>query len=173
MQYLEICLLTTKALGSFNFLFFRVLLLPQQNEIQLVSRFFLSSKPFGPGNWIQSLAMPISVMNARGELPYKSDGKLVVSLWGVNRRFWTHLGCLGGKFIIWFRYRLVLCITKNALTLTTQKSPLAVSLSLSQTYIGLSLGFYLNFPTRFPVTYLWESSPAMNVNSLSCIFVMN
>ena len=54
MQYLEICLLTTKALGSFNFLFFRVLLLPQQNEIQLVSRFFLSSKPFGPGNWIQS-----------------------------------------------------------------------------------------------------------------------
>ena len=75
MQYLEICLLTTKALCSFNFLFFRVLLLPQQNEIQLVSRFFLSSKPFGPGNWIQSkLAMPISVMNARGELPYKSDG---------------------------------------------------------------------------------------------------
>ena len=60
-------------MGSFNFLFVRVLLLPQQNEIQLVSRFFLSSKPFGPGNWIQSLAMPISVMNARGEIPYKSD----------------------------------------------------------------------------------------------------
>ena len=75
MQYLEICLLTTKALCSFNFLFFRVLLLPQQNEIQLVSRFFLSSKPFGPGNWMQSLAMAISVMNARGgELTYKSDG---------------------------------------------------------------------------------------------------
>ena len=66
MQYLEICLLTTKDLCSFNFLFFRVLLLPQQNEIQLVSRFFLSSKPFGPGNWMQSLAMAISVMNARG-----------------------------------------------------------------------------------------------------------
>ena len=29
---------------------------------------------FGPGNWIQSLAMPISVMNARGELTFKSDG---------------------------------------------------------------------------------------------------
>ena len=71
MQYLKICLLTTKALYmcSFNFLFFRVLLLPQQNEIQLVSRFFLSSKPFGPGKWIQSLAMPISVMNAWGGTP--------------------------------------------------------------------------------------------------------
>jgi len=74
MQYLEICLLTTKALCSFNFLFFRLLLLPQQNEIQLVSRFFLSSKPFGLGNWIHSLAIPISVMNDRGGLPYKSDG---------------------------------------------------------------------------------------------------
>ena len=61
----DICLLTTKALYSFNLLFFRVLLQPQQNEIQLVSRFFLSSKPFGPGNWIQSLAMPIS--HCRGE----------------------------------------------------------------------------------------------------------
>ena len=70
----EICLLTTKALYSFNLLFFRVLLLPQQNEIQLVSRFFLSSKPFGPGNWIQSLAMPVSLMNAGGGFPYKSDG---------------------------------------------------------------------------------------------------
>ena len=108
-----------------------------------------------------------------GKSHTKVTRMLVVSLWGVNRRFWTHLGCLGGKVIIWFRYRLVLCITKNALTLTTQKSPLAVSLSLSQTYIGLSLGFNLNFPTRFPVTYIWESSPAMNVNSLSCIFVMN
>ena len=143
MQYREICLLTTKALCSFNFLFFRVLLLPQQNEIQLVSRFFLSSKPFGPENWLQSLAMRISVMNARGgDSHIKVTGILVVSLWGENRRFWLHLGCLGWKVIICpFRYRLVLCIkkfTKNSLTLTTQKSPLAVSLSLSQTYIGLS-----------------------------------
>ena len=59
---------------SFNILFFRILLLPQQNEIQMVSRFFLSSKPVGPGNWIQSLAIPISLMNASGGgLPYKSD----------------------------------------------------------------------------------------------------
>ena len=133
MQYREICLLTTKALCSFNFLFFRALLLPQQNEIQLVSRFFLPSKPFGPENWIQSLAMRISVMNARGgggDSHIKVTGILVVSVWGVKRRFWPHLGCLGWKVIICpFRYRLVLCIkkfTKNALKLTTQQSPLAV-----------------------------------------------
>ena len=39
-------------------------------------------------------------------------------------------------------HRLVLCIkkvTKNALTQTTQKSPLGVSLSLSHTHIGLPL----------------------------------
>ena len=34
MQHLEICLLTTKTIHSFNFVFFPVLLLPQQNEIQ-------------------------------------------------------------------------------------------------------------------------------------------
>ena len=73
---LEFAYWQLNALCSFNFLFFRVLLLPQQNEIQLVSRFFLSSKPFGPGNLIQSLAMPISVMNVQGEggISYKSDG---------------------------------------------------------------------------------------------------
>ena len=95
MQYLEICLLTTKALCSFNFLFFRVLLLPQQNEIQLVSRFFLSSKPFGPGNWIQSLAMPISVMNARGELPYKSDGDARRLALGCKSQILVSLGMFG------------------------------------------------------------------------------
>ena len=44
-------------------------------------------------------------------------------------------------YICSFLYRLVLCIkkfTKNALTLTTQKSPLGVSFSLSHTHIGLS-----------------------------------
>ena len=34
MRHLEICLLTTKVLHSFNFMFFFVFLLPQQNEIQ-------------------------------------------------------------------------------------------------------------------------------------------
>ena len=34
MRHLEICLLTTKALHSFNLIFFPVLLLPQQIETQ-------------------------------------------------------------------------------------------------------------------------------------------
>ena len=34
MQHLEICLPTTKALHSFNCIFFPFLLLPQQNQIQ-------------------------------------------------------------------------------------------------------------------------------------------
>ena len=69
---------------------------------------------------------------------------LVVSLCVViiNCRFWSHFRCLGLKaiYICTVRYRLVLCIkkfAKNALTLTIQKSPLGVSLSLSQTHIGL------------------------------------
>ena len=41
----------------------------------------------------------------------KPTGKLVVSLWGVNCRFWSHLRFLGWKVTILvclFRYRLVL-----------------------------------------------------------------
>ena len=37
---------------------------------------------------------------------------LVVSLWGVNCRFWSHLGCLGWK------------VTVSANSLTPHKSPL-------------------------------------------------
>ena len=33
----------------------------------------------------------------QGVLPYKSEGVLVVSLWGVNCRSWSHIGCLGWK----------------------------------------------------------------------------
>ena len=82
---------------------------------------------------------------------------LVVSLWSVNCRFWSHRGCLGWKVTIYcpFRYRLVLCITKftkNVLPLITEKSSLEVSLSLSHTYISLHKGFNLNFLTSFRVT---------------------
>ena len=65
------------------------------------------------------------------------------SLWGVNCRFWSHLGCLGWKVSIFAHsgYRLALCVKKStktkALTLTTDKSPLRVSLSLRHTHIGL------------------------------------
>ena len=68
----------------------------------------------------------------------------VVSLWGVNCRFRSQLGCLRCKVTICpSRYRLVLCIkkfSKNALTLTTQKSPLGVSLNLSHAHIGSPSG---------------------------------
>ena len=77
-----------------------------------------------------------------GQLPYNSDGDIVVSLWGVNCRFWFQLGCLGWKVTLFaqFRYRLILYMekfTKNVLTLTTQKSPLGVRLSLSHTHTDL------------------------------------
>ena len=70
----------------------------------------------------------------------KVKGMNLVSLWGVNCRFWSQLGCLWCKVTICpSRYRLVLCIkkfTKNALTLTTEKSSLGVSLNLSHNHIG-------------------------------------
>ena len=64
---------------------------------------------------------------------------------GCKLQILVSLGVFGMErhYICPFRYCLVLCIkkfTKNALTLTTQKSPLGVSLSLSHTYIGLPLG---------------------------------
>ena len=66
----------------------------------------------------------------------------VVSLWGVNCRFWFQLGCLGWKVTLFaqFRYHLILYMekfTKNVLTLTTQKYPLGVRLSLSHTHTDL------------------------------------
>lgn len=53
-------------------------------------------------------------------------------------------------------------VTKNALTLTTQKSPWGVSLSLSHTHVGLPEVFNLNFPTSIPVTFNMGVPPAMN-----------
>ena len=54
--------------------------------------------------------------------------------------------------------------------LTSQKSPLGVSLSLSHTHIVLPEGFKLIFPTSSPFTFIWESMPGIthnyrNVNS--------
>ena len=49
---------------------------------------------------------------------------------------------------------------KKAVTLTSQKSPLRVSLSLSHTHFGLSQGFDVNanFPTNIFFTFIWKSS---------------
>ena len=77
-----------------------------------------------------------------GELLCKSDGDAPSLSLGCKLQILVSLRVFGmeSHYICPFRYRLVLCIkkfTKNALTLTTQKSPLGVSLSLSHTHIGL------------------------------------
>ena len=36
-----------------------------------------------------------------GDSHIKVTGMLVFSLWGVNCRFWSHLGCLGRKVTIY------------------------------------------------------------------------
>ena len=79
-----------------------------------------------------------------GRLPYKSDGDARRLALGCRLQILVSFGVFGMEsyYISPFRYRLVLCIkkvTKNALTLTTQKSSLGVSLSLSHTHIGLKI----------------------------------
>ena len=88
---------------------------------------------------------------SRWELPYEM---LIVSLWVFG---------MESHYIYPLRYRSVPCIkkfTKNALTLTKQKSPSGVSLNLSHTLIGLPLGFNLNFrrSSYRPVnSFTWNS----------------
>ena len=70
----------------------------------------------------------------RGDSHIKMTEMLVVPLWGVlNCRFWSHLG---QSLYLPIQVSLIaLCITKftkNALTITKQKSPFGICLSLSQ-----------------------------------------
>ena len=102
-----------------------------------------------PDEKIQVLPIGVEPPWGGGELSYKSDEdarrlalgcklQILISRWVIG---------MESHYIGPFRYRLVLCIkkfTKNALTLTTQKSPLGVSLSLSHTHIGLAWGFRAN-----------------------------
>ena len=80
--------------------------------------------------------------HSRGERGEEGvTGMRIVSLWGVNYIFWSHLGCLGWKDTIFarLRYRLGLCvkiITKNVDTNHTEL-PLGVSLNLSHTHLDL------------------------------------
>ena len=98
-------------------------------------------------------------------------GILVVSLWGAlgcRLQILVSLSVFGmeSHHVCLLKYRLVLCIkkfTKNALTLTTQKYSLGVSLNLSHTHIGLPYGFNLNFPTSIPVAFIWESTGGIDV----------
>ena len=62
-------------------------------------------------------------------------------------------------YICPLRYHLGLRVkkfTENVVTLTTQKSPLGVSFSLSHTQIGLPGRFHFHFPTSNPDTFTWE-----------------
>ena len=76
-------------------------------------------------------------------LPYKKNGDTLRLVLGCKLQILVLLRVFGMEsHHIWpFRYRLVRCIkkfTKNALTLlTTQKSSLGVSISLSHIHIGL------------------------------------
>ena len=88
--------------------------------------------------WLPLAAIPVG-------LPYKSDGDARRLALGYKLQILVSLRVFGieSHYNCPFRYRLVLRIkkfTKNALTLTSQKSPLAVSLSLSHTHIGLPYG---------------------------------
>ena len=108
-------------------------------------------------------------------LPYDSDGDARRLALGLILRILVTLRVfeMDSHYICPFRYRLGLCIkkfTKNALTLTTQKSPLEFSLSLSHAHIGLPWGFNWNFPPIIPVTFLWESPWVLYVLSSFCFF---
>ena len=78
-----------------------------------------------------------------GELPYNSDGDTHHLTLGCRLQVLVSIRVFGmeSHFICpLFRYFLILYIkkfTKNVLTLTTQKSSLGVSLSLSHTHTGL------------------------------------
>ena len=79
---------------------------------------------------------------AREGLPYESEGDVrrLPLEWKLQILVSLEVFEMESYYICPFRYHLVLLIkkfTKNALTLTTQKSPLVVSLSLNQTYIDL------------------------------------
>ena len=77
-----------------------------------------------------------------GNFHLKLTGMLVVSLWGCKLQILVKFKMFGMEShdMCPLRYRLVLCVKKfttNALTLTTQKSLVVVSLSLSYTHVGL------------------------------------
>ena len=102
-----------------------------------------------------------------GDSNIKVTEMLLVSLRGINCRFWSQGRIFWGDGQpLYLPLQVSLSVvqkklTKNAVTLTTQKFLLAVSLSLYHTHIGLlqgfNLGFSFNFLTSIPVTSVQES----------------
>ena len=102
-------------------------------------------------------------LSIRGDSHTKVRGMLFVSLWGVDYRFWSLLGCLGWKVTIFSHsgiawYSAHRNLQKNALTLTTQKSPLGVSLSLNHQHSPL-WEVNWNFPTSKHPRYFYMGAP--------------
>ena len=76
------------------------------------------------------------------QLPYNSDEDTRRLPLGCKLQILVSIRVFGmeSHFICLFRYRLILYMekfTKNVLTMTTQKYPLGVRLSLSHTHTGL------------------------------------
>ena len=113
------------------------------------------------GRLRQMVAYEVRLMYSKEGLLYKNDWDSRRLALECKLQILASLKVFGieSYYICPLRYRLVLRIkkfTKNALTLTSQKSPLGISLSLSHTHIGLPWGFNLNFPTSIPVTFKGE-----------------
>ena len=112
-----------------------------------------------------------AVLSRGGDFSYKSDDDARRLAFGCKLQILASPRVFGmeSHYICPFRYRLVLWLikkfTNNALTLTTQKSLLGVSLSLNHTHIGLLWEFNLNFPTSVSVTFIWESPRVFCVHS--------
>ena len=118
---------------------------------------------------VQEYILAVSQLNPGpgGDSNIKVTEMLLVSLRGINCRFWSQGGIIWGDGKpLYLPLQVSLSVvqkklTKNAVTLTTQKFLLGVSLSLYHTHIGLlqgfNLGFSFNFLTSIPVTSVWES----------------
>ena len=145
MPYRRICFCTSE------------LLLLHQQLLCLILRSFFKNSPtkflaFIKGQTKVKIALwkrlkdsaPGRRRGGGGGLPHKSDRDAHRLAWGCKLQTLASLRVFGMEsyYICPFKCCLVLYIkkfTKNALTLTTQKSPLGVSLSLSvsHTHIGL------------------------------------
>ena len=89
------------------------------------------------------------------ELPYKRNGDARRLALGCKLQLLVSLRVFGieSLYICPFKYRLVLCIkkfTKNALTVTTEKSPLGFSLELGPHPHWSSLEVYFEFADEHP-----------------------
>ena len=98
-----------------------------------------------------------------GGIPYKSEADALRLALGCKLQVFVSLRVFGMEsyYICPFRYHLVLCIqkcTKNVPTLTTQTSPLGVSLSLNHQHCS-TWEVNLNFPTLEHPRHSYTGAP--------------